>query len=267
MSVSHKRLLGSMSKLCLFSQRWYGGVWHAMVRALTDVDGRTVTRRLEAVGARYDNRLKRHVIDAVGTAKNVDEALGDLSKLHGLWAMLAVDHAIHGTEAVMRTPVHDVAEHWPQPDARMTAALLEAISLRREMHVEYMGKYRTVSGHFSPHRLVRTPFRVHVRGAFVYDGSANVTYRDFVLTRFMEVRPGRPRAYVGERDDRAWHEFEEVILELSNPVEPHMSATIRFEASGDTVRFKTRKALRRYAIQCWTQRAYGDMSESFWSVQ
>ncbi len=141
---------------------------------------------------------------------------------------------------------------------------------RKAIALDYLSKTGPMFATFSPHTVVRTSYRVHVRG-YAY-------WRDGMDNRFIDIIPGRvmeakvdPRAdYVGVRNDAAWQ--ERVGLRVT--LRPEIPAAIRDAMEREYGAFRgefviegVRRAMADYVTEALESRRVRGYEGGLWTVR
>jgi len=165
--------------------------------------------------------------------------------------------SLYSTLIRLKTSVIDVSSSvvvaaFPElsaPDARIFATLIQAANANRQVEIEYrsMNEPTPHLRIISPHSIVRTGRRWHVRGY----SQLNQQFRDYTLGRISAIKLLTEPSEKRKQDDLAWMTEVPVRLIPHPDMSYEQGTVIRFELfSGCAAGVTTcRGALVRYFIQ------------------
>ncbi|MEM0909508.1 MAG: WYL domain-containing protein [Pseudomonadota bacterium] len=137
-----------------------------------------------------------------------------------------------------------------QPKTEIIAALMRTINNAQACTVKYVSVSSGESQRrFIPHAIINNGHRWHVRG---YDGKSK-SFRDFVCTRFTEVREiGQPREpHEKAAADTQFHRFVELVLIPHPSLENAKAIEMDYAMIDGKKIMRTRAALAAYILRQW----------------
>lgn len=173
-----------------------------------------------------------------------------------------------GEESPLGVPVEDVANPLDvDNDVERFRALYAALARKHSIYIDYAAKRGRLQLIFSPHAIVRTAARIHVRGHSVRLGKYGSRYIDIVPGRIISMRPGLDEDYVGVKGDIEWRTRVSIVAELN----PHLSKTARASVMqehqcGTELRIEgIRQAVAEYVVDWLKGRRLRKISEPIWT--
>src|SRR5262245_48320792 len=94
---------------------------------------------------------------------------------------------------------------------------VEAILRRHAVSLHYRAKTGNMHALFSPHTIVKTSFRVHIRGHALWQDGYSM-FIDIVPGRVLEAEIDSQANYIGMQNDQAWNEFVDMDVRLCQDV-------------------------------------------------
>lgn len=155
--------------------------------------------------------------------------------------------------------------------AERFAPITEAILRRRALSLGYLPKTgKTFFATFSPHTIVKTAFRVHVRGYAQWADGKDNAFIDVVPGRILEARIDELARYVGPTDDTTWHERiplrAELRTGLPQPIKELMRREYNFSGTGFDIP-EVRRAMLKYVVDTLELRRLRDYPGPIWTCK
>jgi hypothetical protein len=180
----------------------------------------------------------------------------------------------HGRTTMLGFPAEEI--RMPEPtDIEALRRIIAAASHRRAVIGTYAFKEREMTRvRFSPHAMVKTPFRIHFRGFLESSagsgGWAVHGYRDIVPFRFVDIEENSEDASLPGRDDE-W--LDEEILRFR--LNPELPSSVRFtyateyqlRSAGDVhyeLWVRDRRAFSHYYRTEFFSRTWGEEKRPIW---
>ncbi|MBF0240750.1 MAG: WYL domain-containing protein, partial [SAR324 cluster bacterium] len=132
-----------------------------------------------------------------------------------------------------------------RPDEDVVRELVQALKGKQVLRICYQSKHDEETRDISPHHLVFADHRYHVR-AFCH---VRQKYRDFVLTRILDVQQNSKLEWISAEQDEDWN--QKVVLcfrpnpELPLSAQQAMTDDFRLKADG-ILKVETNAALAYY---------------------
>lgn len=146
---------------------------------------------------------------------------------------------------------------------RMTSAIAREHALR----VVYVAKTRRIDMTFSPHAVVRTPDRIHVRGHAFEKVSSASYFMDLVPARLLEVSELGEGRYVGDATDLDWHRRRPFTARLRRDLPAPIYDALVEEHDGEKITLHhVRDALRLYYKRAFEARRIDGIEEKIWVI-
>jgi hypothetical protein len=146
--------------------------------------------------------------------------------------------------------------------------ITRAIAHGNALSVDYAAKTRRIAMTFSPHTIVRTPDRIHVRGHASEDATEPGYFMDLVPARMLDASNLGHDNYVGDADDVDWHRHESLTVRLRSDLPEPLRDALLQEHGGDTIKIhRVRKALHRYYRIAFESRRVENVDGPLWIVE
>jgi hypothetical protein len=168
--------------------------------------------------------------------------------------------------------VIDVSALIPHPVSSDTfRAVLAGVIRHKSLSIVYQSKRRISTLSFSPHTIVWTSGRYHVRGYASFSDEVQF-FVDLVLARILESSVGSSDDYVGREQDDAWHRRRDLTFELVADLETVEREAVRrdyglFEGGDALIVRSVRDALAPYVIREVTGRRVEGRGGPVWSLK
>ena len=182
------------------------------------------------------------------------------------------EHALakaRGGKPLLKIDVYDVREaFWPEVDPNVLSAIASAIEQKRPVLLEYISKKDHFMTRFSPHTIVNSAFRTHVRGYSDREDKNAGRFVDLLPGRMVNARLDEPLFYVGVDGDLEWRTFVDLELTLLDGIPDLAVEAVRREypLDGDRLRIsRVRKALASYVLEGFECRHIIGHSGPIWS--
>jgi hypothetical protein len=165
----------------------------------------------------------------------------------------------------------DVSALVPHPVSSETLrAVLAGVIRKKSLSIVYQSKRRISTLRFSPHTIVWTSGRHHVRGYAAF--SDEVRFADLVLARVLESSVGGSDDYVGREQDDAWQRRCDLTFQLVADLETVEREAVRrdyglFEGRDALIVRNVRDALAPYVIREVTGRRVEGHKGPVWSLK
>lgn len=254
---------------------WLGGVTAAEFGRVVGLTREHVQREFLPAYRRefgnatvLDTRSKRTRFD--GDSFDLNCAPNTVSDIYA--ALAGLDAFARGAgeqEAIaLSVPIEDTMAASHRADASEEyRRFIGAIARREVLSIEYAAKGGVRAFEFSPHVLVRTAFRIHVRGAAVVSG-LETKFIDLVPARALNIENAGSRGYVSRSADRDWSTIVYLEAKLAEGLDDHIKDALRreFRLEEESLIVKTRMALVDYVKdELLARRVYGQTSP-VWTV-
>jgi predicted DNA-binding transcriptional regulator YafY len=146
---------------------------------------------------------------------------------------------------------HIASVHLPdravKPD--IVRQLIQACRKQQALKITYasMNKPTPHERILSPHSLIYSGFRWHVRGY----SHEREDYRDFVISRISKIKAQEQAGYIGSEQDNQWHEEVELNIVPNQHLSPAQQTLIAndFAMKKGVLILKVKKALVHYTLQ------------------
>jgi hypothetical protein len=168
--------------------------------------------------------------------------------------------------------VIDVSALIPHPVLSDTfRAVLAGIVRHKSLSIVYQSKRRISTLSFSPHTIIWTSGRHHVRGYAAFSDEGQL-FLDLVLARILESSVGSQDHYVGPEQDDAWQRRRDLTFELVADLETVEREAVRrdyglFEGRDALIVRNVRDALAPYVIREVTGRRVEGHKGPVWSLK
>lgn len=180
--------------------------------------------------------------------------------------LLAVQAWHRGGTPPFPCPVLSTSQFRRQPSAEIFRILLAGCARRRPVHIRYRARSRELAATFSPHTLVQTAQRLHLRG-YSLEAPDKGRYWDLLPARVTQAELGKARNYVDGAGDTEWREQAMLRIALVEDVPASMRAAIRQEhcMRDDVLDIGPMpKALLPYVQAEYTHRRYQGYPHEVW---
>jgi hypothetical protein len=257
---------------CEFLAHWVGGTTRRELTRLLGYTPRRLTilisdgfARRKRATALYDPHTKTWM-----SCVETKELLGIKAPRDVLTVMLA-ERALAGPrEPRFPSPVLDTVAFRRDPDPEIFRTLVGACARRRPVDIVYLARTRRIAVRFSPHTIVRTAHRVHIRGYSGFAPGDAPAFWDLVPTRVVSADLAPKNDYVDGKHDEKWRQPIFVTLVLDPAVPSSMREAIRLEhgMNSDTlVLGPIPKAVAPYVAAEYTRRLYEGYELSVWTIK
>lgn len=175
--------------------------------------------------------------------------------------------AASGEACRLAVPIEDLVSPLDiEAEVEQFRKLYAAIARKRVVRMDYAAKTGQLQLVFSPHTIVRTPMRTHVRGHSVRLVGHESRYIDVIPGRIVSAGFGESDEYVGDSGDSEWHTFTSIAVELNPRLPRSVAESVMLEHQCEkTLRLRRiRRAVAQYLIDWLEGRRLRGVAEPVW---
>lgn len=145
---------------------------------------------------------------------------------------------------------------------------VEAILRRQAVSLHYLAKTGSMFASFSPHTIVKTAFRVHIRGHALWQDGYSM-FIDIVPGRVLEAEANPQANYIGMQNDNDWNEFVDIDVRLCPDVPENIVEAVKKEHAVAVDHFViegVRRAMIEYVREALEARRVRNYAGSIWTT-